>query len=278
MRKFYILFLVMAILLGTLCSCGKVNEEMSSDVTGAASITVSDESTLETTKSEESSISEETTPETIKSEESDVSDVIPSETSSDTVESTSSEITNGAESATSKEAPSATSSEQSPVYKSIDEVPKIVLDGDPVPYKVLGGTDYNYEYNIKFDRIVRTREELLAFCEEYNFESYEHSLSLFKDVKNKYDDDYFKENALILHYSRGGSASYKYRFDCLVKKDNKLHIGLLKWIAGKKEASGGVSAVTITSGLGYVIEVNKIDIQGIDEIEVTKEYQFIDVS
>ena len=339
MKKICILFLVLAMLLVTLCSCNKVNEETSSDVTGAASTTVSLENDTETTSSEESEVSDvissetssdtvvttpskvtppantnstESTPSKVtppantnsaqstpskvtppantKSTESTPSKVTPPANTKST-ESTPSKVTppantNSAETTSSEVTPSeTTSSEAKPVYKSIDEVPKIALEGDPVPFTASGGKD-RYEDNIKFSRIVRTREELLAFYEEYDLENYKYAIgdgygsetykytfSSFINAKNKYDDEYFKENALILLYSDASSSSYNYRFDCIVKKDEKLYVGLLRWV--RSSNSDYASTNCECSAFSYIVEVKKSDIQDIEDIEIVKKFEII---
>lgn len=241
----------MAMLSGTLCACtnkaasegGKTGE----DTSEVNNVQISTSSTPELT-----------------------SDTL---TDSATKEENTSNVTDESSSTISKESvPETTSSAvESNTYKNIDEVPPIVIEGDPVPFTVSGDTQ-GYDFDVKFSRaIIKSREELLSLYEENGFESSLYGFSLFKNAKAKYDSDYFNENALILLYSRVGSSSKQHRFDCLVKKDKKLYAGILEWIPGEKN-NGTVSSNTDISAVCYVIEVKKSDIQGINDIEVNIEY------
>lgn len=198
-----------------------------------------------------------------------------STTSKESVSSVKQENTSSSTATSSSTTSNETSSKHNSIggsntYKNIDEVPPIVLEGEPVPFTVSGET-VPYDFNLKFSQgIVRSREELLSLYEEHDFESPFKKINLFVTAKNKYGDDYFNENALILLYSRVGSSSKKHRFDCLVKKDAKLYAGILEWIPGAKD--GTVSVTQDISAVCYVIEVKKSDIGGINDIELKIEY------
>lgn len=161
---------------------------------------------------------------------------------------------------------------ESNTFWNIDEVPPMVMEGDPVPFTVSSNKE-GYLYGVKFSQaIVRSREELLSLCEE-NFEGSEFNFSLFKNAKAKYGNDYFDENALVLLYAKVGSSSKQHRFDCLVKKDGKLYAGILEWIPGAKEGDAVIMNMDINA-LCCVIEVKKSDVQGINDIEVNIERKY----
>ncbi|MDD2362405.1 MAG: hypothetical protein PHH84_05540 [Oscillospiraceae bacterium] len=154
------------------------------------------------------------------------------------------------------------------VFKSIDDIPPIVLEGNPIQFMVAGVLS-GYNEGIAFRQaIVKSWDQLLSLYEENVYYRNEQSekIYLFKEVKDKYDKDFFSENALILLYSPVNSTSFRHRFDSVVKKDGRIYVGVLQWIPGAGDNSVGITAAM--SNWSFIVEVKKSDVIGIKNIEI----------
>lgn len=80
------------------------------------------------------------------------------------------------------------------------------------------------------------------------------------ELDNRYTDEFFEENALIIMSFGWGSSSYRYRVDEITKSDGTLCVNYTRFFP----ESGAVNADVVNRRL--YIEVSKEDVKGITDI------------
>ena len=157
----------------------------------------------------------------------------------------------------------------SSIFKSINDVPLMVLEGESVPFTVAGSLEFPPDDSIKFRQaIVKSWEQLLSLYEETIYQPYgkKEKIFLLQNTKDKYSKDFFNDSALILLNDPLNSSSFHRRFDALAKKDGKIYAGILQWIPGEGDNPIGIKGDT--SGWSLIAEVKKSDVLNIENLEI----------
>ena len=158
----------------------------------------------------------------------------------------------------------------SSTLKNIDEVPPIVLDGEPVDFKnslKVNLRSLSYSYRMEHPVIFRTQQNILDTYEAM-FENANESEKKYKDediinLKAAYPETFFEDNALVFFVSWYGSGGYSNRIDAVVKKDNSLLVGMTHF------APDG-PAVSVVVPWRIILEVKQADIVGISTSKFAK--------
>ena len=152
--------------------------------------------------------------------------------------------------------PSGSESEKQPLYGAIKR--DSMLDGKSIPFTV------ESKKSIGWETIHGSSTELQVFIARYpnelkimNYLTFGENTTNYAD-EEKYNEEFFKENALIILTKSFGSGSYRMSVDSLVKKGNELCFYLIDLFP--KSGVGTTDTLIIWN----FIEVKKSDLSESD--------------
>ncbi len=137
-------------------------------------------------------------------------------------------------------------------YKTIDEMPPVVLEGEAIPFTA---------------KMVKQEMGRHIDLDQLLINSYNELISLGKIdtelqtlLKEKYNEEFFKEKSLILKVFNDGSSGFSHRIDAVARKNQVLYLGAT---THRPQTSAAVLCWS-----AFTIEVQRKDIASVSEIKL----------
>lgn len=135
------------------------------------------------------------------------------------------------------------------------------IEGEEVPFTLIlqEKSGVGPEENSQL-RLIRSYDELRALCADAG------QSELWDSCLARYDEPYFKDNALVLLYVVRGSGSFRHRVDALTRRGTDLCLTVSDTAL---RPSGDTSSYEHTCDMAYwqtVLEVRQADVSGVERL------------